>query len=471
MSFDLLSGLILAGVAMSKQGLGSTARGPIADTYYDLQRLEQIEGALATGDQLPNPNHQFAHAYLQSLELIFLNLSNIAEKASRALSNGPQRPLVGCWRWHEAISHLGVKIFYRLLAITDDAGLAGELTLVGAGSRAARTYLKDKAEVDLLLRERYWAPRGGEMDADHRFASNADESALLLQISKNTNHDIVRLLTTPILGGDPKTYDQRIGGRHLRRAVSLDDYQMEDTFFLQFLLLHQVPEIIGDRIVEAFDQAVKRLEKDDLLGALETLPAAVTALDLVIESLTPLRALMIPADYFKIRENLGLTSGSHSDTLHTQLLNRAFGKLRVAADRYSAGRDSSGATVLRRLMRRLSVQLLQWRSEHLVFPRNLLGGHGTRSLVGAPDGLEAAERMLASYAGSVSMALPRRRATGRTAALLAQIVSEDDRLLAVTAQVTQKGFQKVQERLPPFDGRPKKGQGRRSTKERGKDAG
>jgi hypothetical protein len=103
-----------------------------------------------------------------------------------------------------------------------------------------------------------------------------------------------------------------------------------------------------------------------------------------------------------------------------------------------------------------------WRRLHLGFPRNMLGGHGTKSLIGSADGLktvkamrEAAKRMDPFHLFDPSMTFvdeagrSDKVGTGK----LDGWYDLESLILRATAEVAQRKFRNVQDRTGMFKGR------------------
>lgn len=440
---------------MARPHLGSNDRGPIAATYVELQRLPAIRKALRRAENLP-AEARTACAYAQAHELLLANMAELVRLATTQLRVGALQHVVEKWIWLEALSNLAIEIAPRFRAALDGASITGGLSLLEVGSRAALTFADAKLEFDQLAHMSFWPRQTEALRRSHTSGHNYDKLTVFLQAAKNVNHDSLALIGTPCIVAIPD-YDEVIGGRFLRQAGESSEYRMEDTFFLQFLVLHQVPEILGDRASNLMIDAAARIRNGDYISSASMLDDVVDLVDCVILSLTPLKQLMIPVDYYKIRENLGLTSGSHSETIHDNLLNRSFRSLSDAVA--FATPKSSGRAYVATKVRRLAHRLAHWRVQHLTFPRNLLGGSGTRSLVGA-YGLEAAESMLDTFVHSIEQSAAGRRGepalTHPTAKMLSDLRAFDSELLKLTSDVVQSRFQNVQNRTPPFDGRARR---------------
>jgi hypothetical protein len=194
------------------------------------------------------------------------------------------------------------------------------------------------------------------------------------------------------------------------------------------------------------------------------------------------------SDYHQIRENLGLTSGSHSVCLRYHMFTDLYEQLAhelvvqltgrsadevseeqiiAAVSRTDRERSGNRRAWLIHLMvnecMRMQSCIFLWRGEHLHMPRNNLGGNHTKSLTGSPDAIKAVWQMYGAAKAKDPMS-PIARARGLPggrrsipAGPLTRYLSSDESLdravLAKTGEITQGRFQSVQERLGFFAGR------------------
>jgi hypothetical protein len=191
-----------------------------------------------------------------------------------------------------------------------------------------------------------------------------------------------------------------------------------DTYFTQFRGLHQIPEILGEEVNDRLEQAIRALRNGRLHEAAEHLGCINTLFESILASLPSIVDNLATSDYHEIRENLGLTSGSHSvclrfhmfTHLYSQLWEELSGRLRGwlvpenetpdietvvrEIDRQRSGNpDAWLARLVCDECLKLRVFIFQWRDEHLNLPRNNLGGDFTKSLTGSPDAVQAVRHM------------------------------------------------------------------------------
>jgi hypothetical protein len=208
----------------------------------------------------------------------------------------------------------------------------------------------------------------------------------------------------------------------------------------------------------------------------------------ILASLPPMADSLATSDYHQIRENLGLTSGSHSVCLRYHMFSHLYEQLWEELAAHVTGRsaqewtehaveeairqaearrfDDTEAWAVHLLVDQclqLRAFIFQWREQHLHMPRNNLGGEATKSLTGSPDATKAV-RLMRDAARARDRLLPLARARelaaepsdaprGPLALYLESPGSLDSRLLSLTGQITQRRFKNVQERLGYFANR------------------
>lgn len=232
----------------------------------------------------------------------------------------------------------------------------------------------------------------------------------------------------------------------LRRAV----FEMEgdqDSFLMQFRLLHQIPELCALFISETVSECETDLADRELFGVVEKLDAVNNVFLLVIQCNRPLRNLMLPSEYYRIRHYFGRTSGAQSVAVSKNLLGKSY--LRFATlvrELASSTEKPPGIRAVLRATQALGNMIADWRLMHLSFPRNLLGGFGTASLAGSPDGLEATKSMLRAFESKDPLSYP---GTKVWPPALPPGAALDEALLKMTALVTQTKYADLQLRSMP----------------------
>jgi hypothetical protein len=208
-------------------------------------------------------------------------------------------------------------------------------------------------------------------------------------------------------------------------------------------------------------------------------------MDAMVTAVPPMADNLATSDYHEIRENLGLTSGSHSVCLHyhmfgdlyqqfsgevialltgrqdRQVSEDAIGAATMRLDRERAGDQNSWLT--RQIVNealKMQSHIFHWRQLHMHLPRNNLGGDSTKSLTGSPEAIKAVKNMfLAATQRDPMKAVARARglASGSKQAqrgpLTGYLESQDSLdtlIVSTTGEVTQNRFHDVQERLGFF---------------------
>ena len=204
------------------------------------------------------------------------------------------------------------------------------------------------------------------------------------------------------------------------RACVYDRVLNGDTYFTQFRGLHQIPETLGEEANDQCEQAILDIRAGHLRQALERLQCVTTLMDAMVMSVPPMADNLATSDYHAIRENLGLTSGSHSVCLHYHmfgdLYNQFAGEVTALLTGGGNGRDSSvigeavaaadqnrahdqNAWLTHQIVNealKMQSSIFHWRNLHLHLPRNNLGGDQTKSLTGSPEAISAVKKMLTS---------------------------------------------------------------------------
>lgn len=432
-------------------------RGVIAEHYHALQSLDSIDAARAAMPVAPGTRSALLIGLYQSVEI---GLHNVVQLLDRAAGHLRDRDIAAC-----AIDLHWVRSFHRVLvrlslaARRISAGWDGEAPrwavdatpafadFMGALRRfdGALTHLADQPEIDL-----------GEVIAER---SLDDAFFAVLHCTRIANHDA--RVWSANLGASvhPAPHlapDQLLASDHIRQAVF--EHQLTgNTYFTQFRALHQIPELLVREINDRVEIAIRSARAGDITAAVDVLDGAEELFDPIEACLPPIVDNLSTYDYHQIRENLGLTSGSHSVSLRFHLFTELYEQLVEAiADRAEADGDHPLLPRLRRHAMGLNVFIFSWRDMHLHLPRNNLGGAETKSLTGAQDAVRTVRKMRDNAASNDPVAQREKRvqvpssAVGPLAEYLDGPESSDGLLLTETGKVTQANFRDVQERLNVF---------------------
>lgn len=469
-------------------------RGVIAEQYRDLQGLPRLEAARAAYP-LPSASHASTiRAVFQAVELALLNLADVIGRAAADVEQG----CIGGAMVKVGWAHGFHRVLVRLSTMPQQLGLPERADAPG------RLHLADSPALQqyLTLLERF--DRGvcacierGEILPEALIGGRSrDDVALsLLHMARVANHDSTiweqNLASVPV-DAVVQSYETFVVAAGMREAV-YDRVLTGDTYFTQFRGLHQIPETLGEEVNDHLEGAIRQIRAGTPAAAISHLRCVNVLADGMLASLPPMADNLVTADYHEIRENLGLTSGSHSVCLRFHMFTDLYEQLwtslaqRLADTTPGAGdgRDGGGVEIAA-LIRHVDETRLedarawqyhelfneclafrafvqQWRELHLHMPRNNLGGGYTKSLTGSPDAVLAVKKMRRAARAADPM-LPLARARGLVpetqdgaraplGAYLDSAGSLDARVLQCTGEVTQRRFVSVQERLGFFANR------------------
>lgn len=465
------------------------ARGIIAESYHDLQGLGVLAAARAA---YPLPKASAAstlRAVFQAVEIGLLNLADVMRRAADDIEGGRPDAAVVKLFWargfHRLLTRLGM-IPQQLGLMSECDGPSGVLRI--RESPAFVEYLAALRRFDAGVLAQQEA---GTLHLDEAIADRTLDSVQfnLVHLARICNHESTvweRSLAEVHVPAPVPSYETFVVASGMRDAV-YDRVLTGDSFFTQFRGLHQIPETLGEEVNDRLEEAIRDLRGEHLPQAIEELSRINVISEGILAALPPIADNLSTSDYHQIRENLGLTSGSHSVCLRfhmfTHLYEQLWEELKALASRTrepAAGADIDGIREADRqrdndqrawLLHTLSDQCLrlrafigQWRDEHLNLPRNNLGGDYTKSLTGSPDAVQAVKHMRDSARGRDPMA-PLARARhlvsvdpdaandGELTRYLDSTASLDSRLLSVTGRITQRRFEDVQQRLGFFANR------------------
>lgn len=460
-------------------------RGVIAETYSDLQGLPTLQASRLRWP-LPKASPQSVlRAVFQSSEIAILNLSDLLARATVDLENQHLEAAVTKMFWLRGFARLLTRISVipqQVGMLTGGAGNDGRVGI--ADSPAFQEFQSRVRPFEATILKLIDA---GEIEAEVAIQDESLASARfnLLHLTRVCNWETTiweHNLREVRLPGPVPSFEDFVGASILRTAV-YERTLKGDSYFTQFRGLHQIPETLGEEASDLMEEAVRRIRADELQRAAELLSCVEVLADTMVAALPPMADHLATSDYHVIRENLGLTSGSHSvclrfhmfshlcEELSTELENCAVRNsqaanpsvedaLREAGSRRGQDVRSWLIHLIGEYCLRLRVHIAYWRDEHVNLPRNNLGGESTRSLAGSPDGLRAVigmRDMARSRDPFRTLAQTRDFAVSHPRGALASWFdspqSLDVRLLAITGAVTQRRFVQVQERLGFFANR------------------
>jgi len=465
-------------------------RGVIAENYYDLQGLGVLEAA-RRAYPLPKASRESTlRSVFQSVEIALLNLHDLVTRAADDVAGARAAPACVKLFWMRGFHRL----LNRLSMIPQQLGIGRTESANGgilriADSPAFNNYCEALRRFDASV---IGLIDSGALDAEHAVADRSldDYEFNLLHLARVCNHESTiweRNLAEVRVPVPVASYSEFVVAEGMRDAV-YDRVLSGDTYFTQFRGLHQIPETLGEEINDRCEEAIRDIRTTRLRHAVEHLDCIHVLSEGVLAAVPPMADQLATSDYHQIRENLGLTSGSHSVCLRYHMFTHLYEQLwdeyctcvtgktanartdaeveeALRALEYNCQEDTVAWTMhlLGNCCLKLRAFISAWRDEHLHMPRNNLGGESTKSLTGSPDAVKAVMHMRDGAIAKDPMA-PLARARGLASELpragsqkltsyLDSAGSLDRRLLAVTGQITQRRFSDVQERLGFFANR------------------
>jgi hypothetical protein len=463
-------------------------RGVVAEHYFDLQSLGLVERARAARAVEPASEESWVRTALQAAELALYNMADVLRRAAGDLEAAE---LDGC-----ATKLSWLRGFHRVLtqlsAATDTYTTGRALVrpdppdrLCIADSPALAEYLEAHRAFGEAL-EHWW--EGSEQPPDAVLAQEPLTSSRfsILHLARIVNHEStiwerpLVAVAVPVSAATG-TYAEFTASATLREAVR--EHELTgDSYFTQFRGLHQIPELIAAEMNELLEQAIRALRAREVEASTEALVSVNLLTQPVAACLPVLVDNLATRDYHGIRENLGLTSGSHSVGIRYHLFTHLYEQLCdeiavYARERWhdgdgdgvpaamragmTAGAHDGGVATLMGQLLAFRTFIFQWRAEHLHLPRNNLGGGGTKSLTGSPDAIGVVNGMMeharASDPARAFYDDPARaldpEGPGPLTSMLHAAGSTDEALMLATGRLTQGTFVEVQERLGFFANR------------------
>lgn len=280
-------------------------------------------------------------------------------------------------------------------------------------------------------------------------------------------------------------YESLIFAAKIREATN--NFKLKgDNFFMQFRGSHQISELLGAEVNDLLEVSITMLKHRRINESIEYIQHANLLLECIVLALQPLVKNLSTKDYHVIRENLGLTSGSHSVCLRYHLFHDLYRQIWETINNLLMSCDEAKNRSINDIIKyiddnRFESQLYWsihsvlneclylhqsihlWREIHIQLPRNELGSTGNvRSLVGSPDAVMTVKQM-ADNAFDNDPLLPLLIARfgenspptvqGRLNSYFQTSKSLDYFLLKTTGEVTSDKFRLVQNREGLFANR------------------
>lgn len=465
-------------------------RGVIAEHYQDLQGLPVLAAARQTYPLPSASTESTLRAVFQAVEIAVLNLADLIGRAAQEVAEGNTGRAMVKMSWARGFHRVLVRLStmpQQLGLVPADAASSGLLRI--ADSPAFAEY---RGALERFDRATLAQIDAGALALDTALAEESLDSPsfALIHAARVSNHESTiweENLAAVAAGAPVPSYEQFVAAAGVRAAV-YDRVLLGDTYFTQFRGLHQIPETLGEESNDRTEHAIRAIRAGNLRAAVDHVRAVNVLVDGMLATLPPMADNLATSDYHEIRENLGLTSGSHSVCLRFHMFTDLYHQLAEALEGVLRGGepgsqdDTSLVNSVRRTdetsgvdsgawLRHLLLSecltfrslIFQWRDQHLHMPRNNLGGGSTKSLTGSPDAVAAVRKMRRSSRLSDPMiplaegrGLGAPTADDRGSLLQSYLDSEaslDTRTLLATGRVTQERFVAVQERLGFFANR------------------
>ncbi len=462
-------------------------RGVIAEMYADLQAIPVLEAALEAYPLPTASAESTLRAVFQAAEVALLNLSDLVARAASDIESQALGPAVVKLSWARGFHRvmLQISLLPHQLGLACDAVEAHGVLRI-ADSPAFQEYVAALKRFDATLLQRIEARTFPIVDVIAH--ESLDSNRLkIVHLSRVSNHEASiweRNLAEIFVPAFVPGYQEFVVAQGMREAV-YDRVLKGDVYFTQFRGLHQVPEILCFEVNDHIETAILDVRAGRLQQAHEHLSRVNILMEAIVSSLPPMADNLVTSDYHQIRENLGLTSGSHSVSLHYHLFRDLYQQLADALAGYlvdnpkKGGKNGALLQTLRQVAQRrfeeleaylfhllineslrLRSYINQWRDAHLHLPRNNLGGSYTKSLTGSPDAIKAVRSMRdAARARDAMRAMAEARAlqevplNAENTPLTHYFDTEaslDQKILEATGVATQERFHNVQDRLGFF---------------------
>jgi hypothetical protein len=456
-------------------------RGIIAENYYDLQGLGVLSAARQAYVLPKGSPESTLRTVFQCVDIALLNLSDVMSRAVTDLEQGAfsRSTIKMFWArgFHRVLTQLSL-VPTQLGFVAARQKESGTLRI--HESPAFKEYIVNLGRFDKKVIE---LVESGALRPEKAFAESSLDNweYNFFHLARICNHEGTiweeNLAGVQIPAPVP-SYEEFVASSVIHDAV-YDRVLRGDTYFTQFRGLHQIPESLGEEVNDRLEKAIRFVREDRLRDAIDELRCVDILSVPIVSSVPPMADSLATADYHEIRENLGLTSGSHSVCLRFHMFTHLYEDLCDEVVKCAA-RISPDCTDPEDLLRNVALTasddedtwllnllgsyclsfrafIFQWRDEHVHMPRNNLGGELTKSLTGSKDAIKAVKGMRdGARARDPFTVLARARnlkdesAPTFLAAYFDSDNSLDSRLMAITGKVTQDRFVEVQERLGFF---------------------
>jgi len=409
--------------------LARTPGGPIADTYDRLQGLPFLRAAQPPAS-IGNLHERSFIALHQARCLAYFNAAHLLKCSASEL-----RPYAA-----RATDKVAVNLNWAYLLLRIAAQLSRRAAALAYETRFRRkSYRLTESEIELSgaisgldeALQVYQQVHKDEVALAVGHGSILNGDAVVVHYYKLFRHQAAILQELPV----PVPPEQLLSESILRLAVHALDTN-RTSYLMQFRMLHQVPEILGAEISRVMTDCARHLQKGRLLEAERSVALVQPLLSCMVSCLRPLVELMLPSEYYRIRECLGVTSGSASKMLAERILSADYIALCNAAEAAQVAPSSS----LWHELRRVRYGIREWRQLHLFLPWSILGADAT-SLIGSRHASDVVRRMSDTFDATDPLREP-----VMTPPLGKPNSAGLDGLLDITGKVTKRRFPKVEAR-------------------------
>jgi tryptophan 2,3-dioxygenase len=468
----------------------SNERGVIAEQYAQLQAIHILAQARALCP-LPRASHEsLIQAIFQAAEIALLNLHHLMQRALSDVQAQRFGPLACKLSWarsfHTILLHLSF-LPQKLGLVPETAGDGEDISILA--SPAYQAYAEAVKAFDQQMLATIHKRKISLLHVIGQKSLDDDQMRCihLLRLCSHETTIWERNLRWVAVAVPVPDYAGFVVSQAMYRAV-YDTMLEGDTYYTQFRGVHQIPEILTAEINDHLEMAIVQLRAKDLHRVHEHLRFLNLLSEGVLAALPPIAENLATADYHEIRENLGLTSGSHSTSIHYHLFKDLYEQLwgaftgfllevdarplasediqellRAIDARRFADEQAFLLHLLANEILKLRAFINAWRELHLHFPRNAIGGDHTRSLTGSSDAVQAVKKMrdTAFLRDPVQPLLAARKLDNPARRLPALSLSDyflseqslDQHLLTTTGGITKERFSDVQMRTGVFAGK------------------
>lgn len=457
--------------------------GVIAQTYYKLQGLHLLKAAR---EKFPLPRaspESTLRSIFQAVEIALINLTDLMKRATTNL----EQDLLGAAAVKMSWAYGFHCILVRLSSMPHQLGIvfkndAPRSLLCINESPSLYEYMDALKCFDISMLKLI---KNSTLQIESALAEQSlDKFEFnLLHFARICNHQSTiweKKLAKIYVPTQIPSYEIFVVSSSIHKAV-YDTVLTSDSFFTQFRGLHQIPEILGEEVNAHIEEAIRDIQVNRLQQAIEHMNYSNILAEGILAAMLPMVSNLSTSDYHQIRENLGMTSGSHSICLHYHLFNNLYQQLwqelinyavfhlerkdseidtkEIVREIDSKRFDDIQAWMMNLLFNeclKLRTSIEQWRELHLHLPRNNLGGDYTKSLIGSADAIKAARQMrdIAIEKDPMCPILEQRELLTRQmeenntplANYINSELSLDRQILTITGKITQQRFKNVQER-------------------------